>query len=740
VGDVLNPASRKNRTLIEQFDGSKWSVIPSPNQSGDNNGLNGVSMASGSGWAVGYASAGGGHQPLALRWDGHRWLLASPANDTGNAYFTGIDTLADGSAWAVGLQQTAGGTRRTLVEHASGGAWTQVVSPNDGTATDNNVLTAVGGTPATGLWAVGYRQSPRGLKSLVLRYDTTLPSPSWVSVSGTGDVPSPGKVETVLTGVDVRAASDVWAVGYYDQGSVKRPLALHWNGSRWSTSPVPGAGLLRQVRAIAAGNVWSVGTYYNASERRIKTLVVHFDGMRWATVRSADSASPNADELIGIASDPPGSSITVVGRQGESALIEQANCPTGPVSLPTRAAAPAPPAPAAPGVGPAPSPPPPAPPPTAPVPVTVTDRAVAAGIAGAPDSTWSASTADFNADGWPDVFVAQHLSAAHLWLNNHDGTFRQVNAGFFNSVDRHDCQAADFNADGREDLFCSVGADRGTSVKSNELYIQQPDSTFADQAYEWYVSDPLGRGRNAAILDANNDGRPDLFSGTGLFRGDGLPDPNRLYINTGHGSMLDSPAMGLDLSIGSACAHTVDYNSDGWPDLLVCGEIHGLHLYQNNQGHGFKDVSSILGGPVAARDALLVDINHDNRPDLITVSGTTVAERLQRANGTFASPRTIITVKDGRSLAVGDVNGDHNPDIYVVGGRTGTSNAPDYLLLGDASGGFTTQPIPETTIGQGDRAYPLDYNHDGLTDFLVLNGSGIQGRTTGPIQLLTPHS
>jgi len=53
-----------------------------------------------------------------------------------------------------------------------------------------------------------------------------------------------------------------------------------------------------------------------------------------------------------------------------------------------------------------------------------------------------------------------------------------------------------------------------------------------------------------------------------------------------------------------------------------------------------------------------------------------------------------------------------------------------------ATGGFATHTIPETTAGGGDRAYALDYNHDGLTDFLVLNG---QVPNSGPIQLLTPQ-
>ena len=372
--------------------------------------------------------------------------------------------------------------------------------------------------------------------------------------------------------------------------------------------------------------------------------------------------------------------------------------------------------------------------------MTVTDQAAAAGITSAPNKTWGAAAADFNADGWPDLFVSQHGRNAHLWFNNHNGTFSEANAGFSAGIDRHDCQAGDFNADGRQDIFCSVGADRGTAVKSNELYIQQPDHTFADRAYQWYVTDPLGRGRNSAVLDANNDGYPDVFSGSVSFRPDALPAPNRLYLNTGHGSMLDSPAMGLDLDIGSGSARIVDYNSDGWPDLLINARYDtnalGLHLYRNDQGHGFTDVSPILGDTVAAEDAVMADVNHDSRPDLITLTTATLAERLQRADGTFAPPKTITTVGAGRSLAVGDVNGDHNPDIYVVCGRTGTANAPDRLLLGNASGGFTAQPIPQAAAGQGDRAYPLDYNHDGLTDFLVLNG---RGDYPGQIQLLTPH-
>jgi hypothetical protein len=732
VGNV-GEATHPNQTLIVRFNGSAWSVVASPNQGTANNALNGVSMIPGAGWAVGYYQSGG-YQPLALHWNGTQWSANSPATFPDDSLFTGVDTLADGSAWAVGFQTTANGTRKTLIEHASGGTWTQMASPNDGTATTDNSLTAVSGTLATGLWAVGWRLSTSGLKPLILRYDTTKPSPTWVSVTGAGGVPAPGAVDTVLTGVAVRTASDVWAVGYYNDGSADRPLALHWNGSTWTSSPVPGTGLLRDVVAVGHGNVWAAGSYYNTSLQLYQTLVVHFNGTKWTTVASANGHSAN--ETIGVAANPAGSALTVVGRAGHNPLIEQASCPSGPVSLPARPAAPVPPVPTAPGVGPAPNPPPGTPPPKTPVPVTITDQAAAAGINGTPDWSFSAAVADFTGDGWPDLFISHHWHPGNLYLNNKNGTFSPADASFFSSIlDRHDCQAADFNQDGRMDMFCSVGADRGTALKCNGLFIQQPDGTFVNLAYQWNITDSTGRGRHCAVLDANNDGYPDIFYGTDPIRADGLPSINRFFINTGHGSFIDSPAMGLNLNIGALSARAVDYNSNGWPDLLICGYTGGLRLFKNNQGQGFTDVSSILGPPVNAMDAVMVDVNHDSRLDLIVLTKTAVTLSLQNADGTFAAPKTILKVADGAALAVGDVNGDNNPDILVVCGTSGSTHAPDFLLIGDATGGFTTMSIPQASAGSGEAAFPIDYNNSGLTSFLVLNGPA---PIMGPVQLLTP--
>src|SRR5262249_18735923 len=159
-------------------------------------------------------------------------------------------------------------------------------------------------------------------------------------------------------------------------------------------------------------------------------------------------------------------------------------------------------------------------------------------------------------DGWPDIFVARHWHPANLWLNNKDGTFSPTDVTYFQSItDRHDCPVGDFNKDGLKDLFCSVGADRGSVAKSNALYLQQPDHTFVEQAYQWNVSDPWGRGRYGATLDANNDSHRDIFYGTESLRPDGMPSINRFYVNTGTDPLSRTRSWG-SISTSDHCART----------------------------------------------------------------------------------------------------------------------------------------------------------------------------------------
>jgi hypothetical protein len=129
-------------------------------------------------------------------------------------------------------------------------------------------------------------------------------------------------------------------------------------------------------------------------------------------------------------------------------------------------------------------------------------------------------------------------------------------------------------------------------------------------------------------------------------------------------------------------------------------------------------------------DVEFADVNGDRKKDLIQLS----SNRLRVSKWTSAGYRKIFEAKisDSWAIAVGDASGDGRPDIYVVRGNN-KKNLPDRLLV-NRNGGrkFTSVKIPQTSKGTGDDVIALDYDKNGLKDFLVLNGR----KKAGPIQLL----
>ena len=193
----------------------------------------------------------------------------APVTQLGGALLR-VSPVSPTDAWAVGNSNT----NLIRLLHWTGTAWTQVSRPRvSGALAD---VTALSSTDA---WAVGQRITNTG-KTLALHWNGT----TWAQVAS----PNPGVPSSAVFLADVSAtsSSDVWAVGEYSSnGSVVKPLVLHWNGTSWTqvASPHPpgtfGSELLG-VDALSPGDAWAVGEI-TGHVGNSTTLILHWNGTAW---------------------------------------------------------------------------------------------------------------------------------------------------------------------------------------------------------------------------------------------------------------------------------------------------------------------------------------------------------------------------------------------------------------------------------------------------------------------------
>jgi hypothetical protein len=218
VGDYGNGTG--SQTLIEHWNGSTWKQVPSPNPGSDSF-LTGVAATSASNaWAVGRYNNGdpSADQTLIEHWNGTAWTqVPSPNPALGGNLLTGVAATSASNAWAVGYGIIAM-SRQTLIAHWNGTAWKQVPSPNPGGPDNDNDLNGVVAISASNAWAVGSYTSPLGLSTLTAHWNGT----AWAQVPS----PNPG-IDNFLAGVAASSATNIWAVGRYVHGTVFRTLALH---------------------------------------------------------------------------------------------------------------------------------------------------------------------------------------------------------------------------------------------------------------------------------------------------------------------------------------------------------------------------------------------------------------------------------------------------------------------------------------------------------------------------------
>ena len=362
--------------------------------------------------------------------------------------------------------------------------------------------------------------------------------------------------------------------------------------------------------------------------------------------------------------------------------------------------------------------------------------------------TWSANVGDYDGNRRDDFFLVRHDPQA-IWYGgvlprpslyrNAGGTFVEHTATRFTRNDKHDCAWGDVQPDGRLDLFCAVGLD---ARSKNELWIQRADRTFVERAGAFgLTADSAGEYRTATFIHANRDMRPDIYV-TRYTGNDDSKKPNELWLSRSDGTYARDPSFGLDKPIGvefdsNPCLQAVDFNEDGWQDLMVCGAVK-LYLYRNDSGRGFTDVTSRKGLSGFWKDAELARMNGDDRLDLVLLGSNEVRVREGVSGGGFS---TVFerSISAGQGVATGDFDGDGRRDLYVLSGcpdSAPNSDRADQVLLNRGGGVFYSQAIPALASGGGcgQAAERIDYDDDGSHDFIVLNG---RKRKEGPVQLFT---
>jgi len=255
------------RTLVQRWNGSAWSTVSSPNATSFYNELRDVDASSATdAWAVGYANGSSGvngmpRNPIALHWNGSAWsMVTTPRPGVQTRELYGVKALSGTNAWAVGWYYESGFSADVLVLHWNGSAWTQV--PATGPGTSGNTLYAIAGVAANDLWAIGTYTNTGGGGGhpLAMHYNGT----AWASTP----MPDPG-TGVYLHSVTAISANDVWAVG--SKNGYSTPVAYHWDGSAWTdvpTAPPGGSGgnnVFYGVSGTAAGQVWAVGYKFAGS-------------------------------------------------------------------------------------------------------------------------------------------------------------------------------------------------------------------------------------------------------------------------------------------------------------------------------------------------------------------------------------------------------------------------------------------------------------------------------------------
>jgi enediyne biosynthesis protein E4 len=330
---------------------------------------------------------------------------------------------------------------------------------------------------------------------------------------------------------------------------------------------------------------------------------------------------------------------------------------------------------------------------------------------------------DVNNDGKPDIFFTSNQHENELYLNKGNWKFEEVAAksGLISTHHWHTgVTMVDINGDGWLDIYVCNGGDIPGDDRANELYINQKNGQFKEEAHA-YGLDDHGISTQAIFFDYDHDGDLDCFILNNSNKSvesfgysanlRGIRDPengDRLYRNdNGHftdvsreaGIYGSAIAFGLGVTVG-------DLNNDGWEDIYVSNDFFERdYLYLNQHDGTFKEVIGDAMGHMSqgSMGSDMADINNDGYLDIFTT------EMLPESDYRL---KTTIKFDD-----YDVVNAKNQLDYH----HQFTSNC---LQLNNRDGTFSdiAQLSGADATGWSWGALIFDMNNDGWKDLYVCNG------------------
>jgi hypothetical protein len=305
------------------FDGTEWSVIPAPHINGfiNNELLGVVDISPTLAWAVGIVGEVNNQmvpaQQVIEQWNGTKWSVFPgpkfPPNS--QALLQAITATSANDIWAVG-NFVDGQLGFELFEHFNGTAWTAKVVPETGIQEP----LGVSADAPNDAWAVG-QQSGDPIKTFATHWNGT----SWTGVK----TPNVGTGNGHLNAVLALAPNNVWAVGLSTptgaQQSATQTLIEHFDGTSWSVVPSPNVGSndfqsnqLLGLTANSPDDIWAFGSHLSTDGLQTLTLVLHWDGTSWTIIPSPDpTKGKSLNDLLFAGVVPSPGNVWIFGAEEE---------------------------------------------------------------------------------------------------------------------------------------------------------------------------------------------------------------------------------------------------------------------------------------------------------------------------------------------------------------------------------------------------------------------------------------